>query len=256
MSSLLNCQGLTIQLGDKKLCCPLDLSIESTQRWAILGKNGAGKSTLLHTLAGLRQPDSGEVFLNQQPIQTIQRRHVAQQMGLLLQEHASEFPGTVKEHVMMGRHPHLGRWQWEGEQDELIVEQALQQVDLLDYQHRQVASLSGGEQQRLAIATLLCQQTPLLLLDEPTNHLDIHHQIAILETLSDLAKQENSALIMVIHDINLALRYCDHFLLLFDDGQHLCGPAEQIINEQQLSRLYQHPVTQVNHEQGRLFIPR
>lgn len=256
MTSLLSCQQLTIQIESRQLCQPLTLAIQPQQRWAILGKNGAGKSTLLHTLAGLRPPQGGEIFLQEAALEKIDRRQVAQQLGVLLQEQASEFPGTVKEHVLMGRHPHLERWQWEQSDDIKLAQQALQQLDLQDYQQRQVASLSGGERQRLAIATLLCQQPKLMLLDEPTNHLDLHHQIAVLDTLSALTNQPDHALIMVIHDINLALRYCDHFLLLFDEGEHLSGPAEQVINEQQLSRLYQHPVIRIESPHRSIFLPR
>jgi len=256
MTSPLSCQQLTVKIEERQLCQPLTLTIQPQQRWAILGKNGAGKSTLLHTLAGLRQPQSGNVLLYGKPLETMDRRLVAQQLGVLLQEQTSEFPGTVREHVLMGRHPHMGRWQWEQADDLELALQALRQVDLLDYQHRQVTTLSGGERQRLAVATLLCQQPKLVLLDEPSNHLDLHHQIAVLDKLTAVTREKDHALIMVIHDINLALRYCDHFLLLFDDGEHLCGPAEHVINEQQLSRLYQHPVIHLKNGQHSVFLPR
>ncbi len=255
MNLQLSCHQVEIQIDHRTLCQPLDLTIRQGERWAIIGKNGAGKSTLLHVMAGLRAAEGGEVKLDGNNLKEMERHLIAQQLGVMLQEQGSEFPGKVWEHVIMGRHPHLSRWQWEGEADNAIAQAALRQVKLDGYEQRQVNTLSGGERQRLAVATLLCQQPQMLLLDEPTNHLDLHQQIAILELLCKSADNAQRGIVMVIHDINLALRYCDHFLLLFDNGEHLCGPTEQVIDEQQLSRLFNHPVTRIEGPNHPLYLP-
>ena len=151
------------------------------------------------------------------------RRQIARQLGILFQEQTDVFPANVLDTVLTGRHPWLGPLQWESDADLEKARAALQAVGLADIEQRIVTTLSGGERRRLGIATLLAQDTQLLLLDEPTNHLDIHQQIQILQLVSDLARNDNRALLLVMHDLNLAARYCDRFLLLFGDGETSTG---------------------------------
>lgn len=247
MTALLSAHALTVTIAGLTVCRDLDLRVSAGSRWAILGRNGVGKTTLLLTLAGLHAAEQGEVRMEGRPLAAWPRRLRARRLGVLFQETATVFPGSVLETVLIGRHPYLEHWRWEGEDDIEIARAALAEVGLGGTEDRNVATLSGGERQRLAIATVLCQSPALWLLDEPTNHLDPHHQIAVMETVRRVTaapglSSAGCAAIMVLHDVNLAIRYCDHAMLLHGDGVIEHGPAASVITPQGLRRLYGHPM--------------
>lgn len=244
-------QRLSLRIGARELVRDLDLEILPGQCWCILGQNGSGKTSLLHALAGLRPVQGGQVLLEGTDIGRLPRRQVARRLGLLGQDHEDVFPATVLETALCGRHPHLSPWAWEGAGDLARAQAALQQLGLAELAGREVGTLSGGERRRLGIATLLTQDPRFLLLDEPTNHLDLHHQVEVLRLLSALARTRDRALVMVLHDVNLAARYCDHALLLFGDGRHGAGPAAEWLNAETLGRLYGHPMGAVPRLDGR-----
>ncbi len=255
MTPLLQAQGLDVAIGARTLCRGLDLTLQGGECWAILGGNGVGKTTLLHTLAGLRAPAAGSVLLEEQTLDRLPRRRVARRLGLLPQDSVDPFPASVLETALIGRHPHLGRWQQEGPDDLARARAALEAMSLSDLAARRTDTLSGGERRRLAVATLLTQDPQLLLLDEPTNHLDLHQQIVLLERLRGLAGAGRGVL-MVLHDVNLAARFCDHLLLLFGDGSWQAGAADPLLDAALLSRLYGHPVAAVAGPAGtRAFLP-
>jgi iron complex transport system ATP-binding protein len=254
--SLLATQALHITIGKTTVCSDLEITINSGERWCVLGRNGTGKTTLLHTLAGLRPPDAGNITLNDQPLSHLSRKSVAQHLGLLFQDHTDAFPASVLETVLTGRHPWLGPLQWESNQDLVIAKNALHAVDLCNMEERMVNTLSGGERRRAGIACLLTQEPQLLLLDEPTNHLDIHHQISMLNLLQEHITQNGKALLLVMHDLNLAVRYCNRFLLLFGDGETVQGTADPVLTQTNLERLYQHPLLAVAGPHGTVWLPQ
>jgi len=247
---------LTILRGEKTLCRDLDLSLQGGQCWGILGANGAGKTTLLHSLAGLYPLNTGTILLDGLELEHYRRRQMAQRMGLLFQAHESSFPATVLETVLQGRHPHIPVWKWEDAEDLNKSLHALRLVGLEAMQQREATALSGGEQQRLAIATLLNQDAMIYLLDEPTNHLDLHQQIRILDLFTNQVKERDRLCVMALHDINLAQRYCDHFVLMLEEGECLTGTAKEVLNVENLTRLYGHPMLVVEGPHGPLFVPR
>ena len=254
--SLLATHALHATIGTTTVCSNLSFAINSGERWCVLGRNGAGKTTLLHTLAGLRQPVAGDITLNNRPLTQISRKAVARHIGLLFQDHADAFPASVLETVLTGRHPWLGPLQWESSRDLAIAREALQAVDLCGMEARIVSTLSGGERRRAGIACLLAQDPQLLLLDEPTNHLDIHHQVRMLDLLQEHVAQDGKALLLVMHDLNLAVRYGNRFLLLFGDGETIQGTAETALTQANLERLYQHPLQAVAGPQGTVWLPQ
>lgn len=243
---------LDVSIGGQAVCRGFDLVVESGSRWAVLGVNGAGKTTLLTTLAGLRPAAGGDILLNGQSLETLAPRARAQQMGLMLQDDHDDPEITVRETAMLGRLPHLNWWQAESELDEKIAHQALAAVGLDALGERRAATLSGGERRRLAVAALITQQCGLLLLDEPTSHLDIHQQFALLDLLTALPQR---TLVMTLHDVNLAARYCTHVLMLFGDGDACAGPVELMLLPEVLSKLYHHPVAVIETSHGRLYFP-
>jgi len=244
--------NLTVQIGERLVCRNANLEFRQGECWGILGVNGAGKTTLLHTLAGLRAPDSGEISLNGTPLSRMSRRDIARQLGLMPQDTPDPFPANVLDTALIGRHPHLSRWQWESSEDIERARAALAQVDLAGIEQRSVTTLSGGERRRLALASLLVQAPGLLLLDEPTNHLDLRHQHHLLQILRQQA-HDGAGIVMVLHDINHVVRYCDHVLLLFGNGEIRQGLQSEILNAEVLSRLYDHPVIELALEQQRFF---
>jgi iron complex transport system ATP-binding protein len=252
---LLIAQGLTVSIAGIPVCNALDLVIEAGERWCLLGRNGAGKTTLLHTLAGLHRPDSGSLSLAGEDLSGIANKTRARRIGLLPQDHTDAFPATALETVLTGRHPWLGALQWEGADDYRIARNALAAVDLADMEARSVDTLSGGERRRLGIATLLAQDPQLLLLDEPANHLDIHQQVRMLDLVRQQAVSDGKALCVVMHDLNLATRCCDRFLLLFGDGSSAQGSSTTVLTRENLQRLYQHPLHRIDGPFGPVWLP-
>ena len=255
VAPLLATRDLAVAIAGKRVVTALDLGLQPGERLVILGRNGVGKTTLLHTLAGLRAAESGDIRLAGQTYPTLGPRGAARLRGLLPQHQGDAFESSVLETVLVGRHPHLSRWDWESAADEAIARDALAALQLADLAERSIHTLSGGERQRVALATLLAQQPALYLLDEPLAHLDLNHQIAVLELLSRRVRDEQAALVMVLHDINLAARYGDHALLLHGDGEHALGAVETVLDAPRLSRLYGHPLRVIEDGGRRWFVP-
>ena len=251
---VLGTDALHVSVGARDVCRGLDFTLQPADTLVILGRNGAGKSTLLHTLAGLRKPAGGEVLLSGQPYAAWPRGHEACLRGLLAQSQPDFFSATVLETALVGRHPYLGRWDWETPDDEAIAMAALEQMGLAALAGRQVPTLSGGERQRLSIAALLVQQPRLYLLDEPLAHLDLHHQIQVLEHFAMLAAG-GAGVVMVLHDINLAARYASHVLLLDGEDGHAFGRAAEILTAPRLSVAFGHPLRAVQDGDTTLFVP-
>ena len=248
---ILQARDLAVSIGLHKVCRGLDIDLAPGSRLAILGRNGAGKSTLLSALAGLRPPDAGTLWLVGKTYAELGPREAAKLRGWLGQDRSDPFASTVLEAVLTGRHPHLGRWTWESAADAGIARAALAAMGLTGFEAREVHTLSGGERQRVAIAALLAQEPHLYLLDEPLAHLDLNHQIATLELLVRRAREASIAVAMVLHDPNLALRYCDQVVLLYGDSRHVAGPTADILDAATLSDLYGHPLKRVEN----FFVP-
>ncbi|WP_271911628.1 ABC transporter ATP-binding protein [Vreelandella alkaliphila] len=247
-------QDLIINVPGRGDGTALNIAIEPGQVWGVLGPNGAGKTTLLHTLAGLNAPRSGQVLLGGQPLETLSRRQVAQMLGVVFQERLDGFPATVLETALIGRHPYLSPWQMEGAADYAQAEAALERLDVAHLRDRLVSTLSGGERQRVAMATVLTQAPSIWLADEPTNHLDLHHQSAVMALMAQQAAQ-GSAVMMCLHDLNLAARWCDHLLLLYPNGDACWGTRDSMLVPSALERLYQQRLAVVEVEGAPVFVP-
>jgi iron complex transport system ATP-binding protein len=252
---LLEARQLRVEIGSNTVVDHLDLSVASGERVAILGRNGAGKSTLLSTLAGLRPPVSGAILLDGEDASLLHAREAALRRAWLGQFQSDPFGSTVLETALTGRHPHLGRWDWESTRDAELARSALKAVGLDGMETRQIHTLSGGERQRLAIATLLTQAAPLYLLDEPLSHLDLNHQMAVLELFAGTARDCGAGVVMVLHDPALAHRFCDRALLLHGDGRAEIDSVARILTAEKLSELYGYRLRQIEDRGHRCFIP-
>lgn len=258
--NVLTANNLTLVAGDKVLVENLNIEFQNGQNWAVLGPNGSGKTTLLHTLAGLTQPLSGKIYYNNCDLTGTPRRLRAQQIGMLFQDFDNAFPTSVTDAVIAGRHPHLAQslFAVETEEDMKQVRYALDKMELGDLAHRSITTLSGGERRRTDIAALLAQNPQVRLLDEPSNHLDLYHQHSVLSLLTGLTQNAAEEVINVIalHDINQALHYCDHGLLLFEDGSTSHGPLDEVARKSELERLYNCELSEIKSGRSRLYMPR
>ena len=249
----LACSKLTVSVAERTLVRELTLSIPSGSVTCVLGCNGAGKTLTLHTLAGVREPQAGMIEIAGRAISDWQRKDLARALGLLTQTTDDPFPSTVLETVLIGRHPHIGFWQWENQRDRDIAQAALAAVELVGFEARDVSTLSGGERRRVAIATLLAQDPALLLLDEPINHLDPHHQIELLRLLRAKAS-DGRTIVMSLHDAGLAARFADNALLLLGNGAWQYGSVSEVLTEESISRLYGTRVQELTWPGGRTFV--
>jgi len=250
---VLKCRGLDVTVAGRTLVRELDFDAHAGEFIAILGENGVGKTLSLHSIAGLRTSNHGAVLLEDRPLSSWPRRARAQYLGLLAQSDEDPFPSTVLEAVLIGRHPHLGLWDWESRLDIELARRALAEVDLADFDEREVATLSGGERRRLAIATILVQAPSVYLLDEPTNHLDPHHAIDTLK-LFRRRVAAGACVITTLHDANQAERFADQTLLLEGGGRWVFGPTRDVVNAANLTRLYRTPIAELAASGRRVFI--
>ncbi len=254
---MLKTRNLTLQYPGRMLCRNLDLIVNPGECWAILGQNGTGKTTLIHALGGLHRADCGDgsaITLEGKSTRDWPRRELARILGILLQDEPGEFWGNVHEYVLLGRHPHAGNLFGLPAGDHEIADRAIEQMELADLSDRLLHTLSGGERQRARIALLLAQSPQYYLLDEPLQHLDLRHQIGTMTLFAELARQGRS-LVMVLHDIGWASQFCDHVLMLFDDGQTLAGRTRDVLNRRNLEALYRCGMRELTAGQAHHFLP-
>ncbi|HEY5930991.1 MAG TPA: ABC transporter ATP-binding protein [Burkholderiales bacterium] len=251
---MLRAENLRIAFPGRTLVEGLSVDFGAGRVWAILGRNGSGKSTLLRTLAGLQAPGVGRVLLDDTALQSISRRQAASRIGVLLQDESAQFWGTARDYVLLGRHPHAaGMFGW-SQADEDIAEAELIAQNLGPFSGRAYITLSGGERQRARAAALFAQRPRAYLVDEPLQHLDLPHQMALLERLA-LEARQGALVVMVLHDLLFASRYCDHVLLLHGDGRFEAGPSGQALSASVLSGVYGLPLHEFGVQGERLFLP-
>jgi iron complex transport system ATP-binding protein len=246
---------LSLRIGDRHLVSGLNWKIEAGQCWCIIGRNGVGKSTLLRTLVGLRTPDSGIVMMGGRALADWPLPALARERAYLPQGRNDAFGYKVIETVLTARHPYQDDRYWDAEGDFKSAHAALRALDVSDLAERDVRTLSGGERQRVAIAAALAQDTPLLLLDEPAGALDLAHQVSVMELLARLCRQQQKAVVLVSHDLNLAHSVATHALLLMGDGQWQAGPVNEVMSAQILSRCLGYPIETVQHGKRIIYIP-
>ncbi len=210
--------------GGRALLEGVDLTLAPGDCLGLIGPNGAGKTTLLRLAAGLLTPTSGGVRLGERALGELGRREIARRLGYVPQRPQLDAAFSVRAVVLTGRTPHLGRFQVETAADRRIADEALARADLAAFAERPVTALSGGERQRVAIARALAQRPRLLLLDEPTASLDLRHQHEIMALAAGLARDADLAVLVSVHDLNLAARYCDRLAVL-DRGRLVAAGA-------------------------------
>jgi iron complex transport system ATP-binding protein len=204
----------------------------------LIGPNGCGKTTLLKLLAGVLAPDRGSVSLDGRALASMSKRHVARRIAVVPQETHPAFEYTVLEMALMGRHPHLGPFQLEGPADLAIAHEALTATGTSQLAERAFMSLSGGEKQRVVIASALTQSPEVLLLDEPTASLDLGFQLEIGMLLQRLNRQRSATMVMATHDLNLAASLCDTLVLMRDGRVLASGNTPDVLTSAMVRQLY------------------
>lgn len=216
----------------------VSLDVASGTRLGIIGPNGSGKTTLLKLLAGVLTPTGGSVALDGVALSQISRRAVARRIAMVPQNTHPAFDYTVLELALMGRYPHLGAFEVESHADLAVAYEALAATGTEAFAARLFSTLSGGEQQRVVIASALAQQAELLLLDEPTASLDPGYQLEIAELLCALHRQRGIGLVLSTHDLNLAASVCDTLVLLRDGEVVAAGDTAQVLTPEAIASLY------------------
>ncbi|MBG0790419.1 MAG: ABC transporter ATP-binding protein [Desulfovibrionaceae bacterium] len=237
-SATLAVTSLSFGYGPTPVLRGLDLVFEPGLVHGIVGPNGCGKSTLLGLLAGHLPPGRGNAALDGVPSREYPASRLARRLALVEQQPASDFPFTVFETVLMGRHPHIPRFARPRAKDLDIAEKSLAIMDLGHLRDRVLADLSGGERQRAMVARGLAQDTPALLLDEPTASMDIRHALKTMSELGRLAREKGRTVIAVLHDLNLAARFCDRITMLAQGAAHASGSVEQTLTPANIEAVF------------------
>jgi iron complex transport system ATP-binding protein len=238
MMSFLQAENLSLGYNGHNIIEALSLAVPKNKIFGLIGPNGSGKTTLLRALAGLMKPRGGAVYLRGSSVKELDSQKRARMVGWVPQREALAWPLTVGETVQLGRAPHRGWFLPYTNQDSLAVSRALQQTELVSLQDRPIDKLSGGEFQRVLIARALAQEPDLLLLDEPTANLDVHHQIQVLDLVQGLVQQGDLTVVMAIHDLNLAARYCDRLVLLHEGELQGIGGPEAVLTSENLRTVF------------------
>lgn len=237
---MLEARNISINYGARHAVKDISLRVEPGNVIAILGPNGAGKSTLLRALNGSVAPAKGEVLLDGQPVRTYARRVVARRISVVAQEAELRFPITVFEFVLGGRYAWAGTtaWGWENEHDIEIANNAVRETELAGFESRLMNELSGGERQRAVLARALATEAKAFLLDEPTANLDLAHQATMLRLIKARCEKQESAAVVVTHDVNLAAEFSNEVLLIKSGRVVAAGTPREVLTESLLHEVF------------------
>lgn len=239
-----------LQINGTTLLQPTSLTFDQGRIHGLIGHNGSGKTTLLSLLAGQQAPTQGEVRLDNTPVQRWANRAFARQVAYLPQRLPAADNLTVRELVAFGRYPWHGLLGRQSAEDRAQIERALELTATAPFADRLVDTLSGGERQRVWLAMLLAQGSRYLLLDEPLAALDIAHQVEVLALIRQLCQELCLGVVIVLHDINMAARYCDELVALFDGRVLAQGSPRELMQDKTLEAIYGIPMQVMQHPGG------
>ncbi len=237
-ASLFELDKASFAVGQRVLLKPLTLTIPTRNVIGFIGHNGSGKSTLIKLLARQQAPTEGEISFEGRRLEEWRDRPFARKVAYLPQQAPSAAGMLVSELVALGRYPWHGSLGRFGTEDRRMVEEAMELTDVSIYRDRAVDTLSGGERQRVWLAMLVAQNPDCLLLDEPTSALDIAHQVEVLSLVRRLTVERGLGVVVVLHDVNMAARFCDEILALHSGEQIARGTPEEILTPDRLEAIY------------------
>ena len=239
--SILTAYSLRIGYKEKRetieIASQIDFNIQPSELVAVIGINGSGKSTLLKTLSGIIPALAGDILINNTSISSLQNKDLASKQSLVLTNETVSKQLSVFELVALGRHPYTNWLGHLSQKDLSLVNEAIEQVGLLQKQHKPCDALSDGQFQKVLIARALAQNTPLILMDEPTTHLDMYHKAYVLQLLKSIVKRSQKSILFASHEINLALQLCDKIILI-DQGKVTYGTPSELIQKGTFNSLF------------------
>jgi iron complex transport system ATP-binding protein len=234
----LELQSVDIAYGHNVVVKDLNFQVMPGEMVGLIGPNGSGKSTIIKAISRVISLQSGKILLDGKDVFKMPRGDLARSLGVVPQMSILPSAFTAFEVVLMGRNPHLGLLQYEGERDFAITWRAMEMTATHSLAERKVGELSGGEIQRIVVARVLTQEPKSILLDEPTANLDIRHQVEILDLIKNLCLENNLMVVIALHDLNLAAQYCDRLILINNGQVHAQGTPEEVINSRNIKEVY------------------
>jgi ABC-type cobalamin/Fe3+-siderophores transport system ATPase subunit len=244
---MLKIENLTVAYDSRRILHGVSLNVDAGEIVTLIGPNGAGKSTLIRAVSGVVPIESGEIWIDGQSLRRMSTMARARRLAVVPQARNLPPAFTVYESVLMGRTPYLGWFGRAEAADHERVRYALERTQMKSMAERRVGELSGGEQQRVLLARALAQDTPALLLDEPITHLDLQHRERLIRLIRELAIHKELAVLMVLHDLNLASMYADRIALLVDGRFDTIGTPPEVLTEANLTRVYEISVRVIPH---------
>lgn len=207
--------------------------------YGILGPNGSGKTTFIRHLLGLLKVQTGRILLENKCISEYKKKELAAQLSFVPQNTYLEADFSVYDIVAMGRTPYRTRFGELTQEEECLIEEALEITNTLKFKEKQFNQLSGGEAQRVLVARAIAQDTPWMVLDEPISHLDIKHQVELMETLRRLNQEKKKTIIAILHDLNLTSSYCNQVVLMKEGEVFAAGQTEEVLTREHLKKVYE-----------------
>ena len=238
MDKVMRLKKVGFRYGDSWALRGLDFNVLPGELLGVLGPNGSGKSTLLKVMDGILVPQEGEVLFRDRPVTSYTRSGLASEVAMVAQESHFRFSFSTLEVVLMGRFPHMKRFQLEGKRDMDMAFNALKSTHCLDLAERAIDELSGGEKQRVLIARALAQEPMIILLDEPTSFLDLRYKKEIYDLVSSLTRKRGISVVAVSHDIDLAAQYCDRMIMLEEGRIYSMGEPKDVITASNIGSVY------------------
>jgi len=235
---LLNVDGVECRYGSVKVLEDVSLAVKEGDFVGILGPNGSGKTTLLKSISRILKPHKGVILLNKADIYSLKGMEVAKQLAVVPQDSAIGFSFAALDVVLMGRNPHMTRFQMESAKDMAIARKVMNLTNTWNLAERPINELSGGEKQRVIIARALAQEPKILLLDEPVTHLDIINQLEIMDLVQGLCVKEGLIVLAVFHDLNLAARYCTSAILLKNGRIFSAGSLDDVLTSENIKDVF------------------
>ena len=253
-SSILQTQEISFSYDQETVLHHITMNVEPGEFIGVIGPNGSGKSTLLKLLGGVLKPGSGQLLFKGKNYLDYKRKQLARSITWIPQEHPMVFPFKVSEVVLMGRHPYLSAFTFEGDEDIEIARSAMERTQTIQFSQRNFNEISGGEKQRVVIAGAITQEPELMILDEPTSALDIKYQIQILNILKQLNESEKMTVILAMHDLHLASKFCSRLVLLEEGKIFQDGETEGVLRKEHIEKVYGVKVHLIRDQDGNIMI--
>jgi iron complex transport system ATP-binding protein len=243
----LEATGIQFAYGQRSILNDINLEARFGEVIGLVGPNGSGKTTLLRIASGSLAPQKGSVYIQGRELPSLRPKDRARLVAMVHQSPAVPPGFTALEVVLMGRNPHLGFLQWEGQKDIEVCRRVMELTETWEFADRPVSALSGGELQRVFIARALAQETPVLILDEPTSHLDISFQTNVLDMIETIRRKTRITVLVAMHDLTLAAQYCSRIVALHQGAIVASGDPSDVLTVEVVSKVFGASVSIIEH---------